>query len=330
MKRFSQAAFTLIEMLTVMLIIAIIASLIVSVAGLANKKSTLAKAQAEITALGSACENYKADNGTYPRLGDITEQSSKELRRPLIRACTATRARTTTRRRAVPYQQLSGDTQLVGHPPAGVKLYFEFKNSMLAGMSGGLKEPARCFTCRIPSASPTATPPPATARRKTTVTPSPRQNAPRPYPQGYNTTFDLWSTGGLNTTSGGLSTTPFAPLAEELVHRRPPEPRRCGGDRALPARSLQLFPCFRHCHAWYQKIRLPHWRHGHRSNRCRLRHRSSRRWQAEQGDRGLLFPFADSSPFPAWSASFPGLESAGLGPRLPPASRHNPWRLRLP
>ena len=69
MKRSSRAGFTLIEMLMVMLIIAIIASLIVSVASLANKKGTASKAQAEIIALDSACESYKVDNGAYPRLG---------------------------------------------------------------------------------------------------------------------------------------------------------------------------------------------------------------------------------------------------------------------
>ena len=58
--------FTLIELLTVMAVIAILAGLILSISGFATNKGARARATAEIKALESACDNYKADNGTYP------------------------------------------------------------------------------------------------------------------------------------------------------------------------------------------------------------------------------------------------------------------------
>lgn len=58
--------FTLIELLVVIAIIAILASLVLSTAGFIQKKAARARAEAEIKALESALESYKADNGDYP------------------------------------------------------------------------------------------------------------------------------------------------------------------------------------------------------------------------------------------------------------------------
>ena len=60
-------AFTLIEMLTVMAVIAILASLVVSVNAYAHKKAALLRAEGEIKTMSAACENYKGDFGAYPR-----------------------------------------------------------------------------------------------------------------------------------------------------------------------------------------------------------------------------------------------------------------------
>ena len=61
-----RGGFTLIELLTVMTIIAILAGLIFSIAGYVTKKGALARATAEIKAIETGCENYHADNGIYP------------------------------------------------------------------------------------------------------------------------------------------------------------------------------------------------------------------------------------------------------------------------
>ena len=60
-------AFTLIELIVVVGIIIVLAGLVLSTAGYARKKSARARAETEIAAISAACENYKADNGVYPR-----------------------------------------------------------------------------------------------------------------------------------------------------------------------------------------------------------------------------------------------------------------------
>jgi prepilin-type N-terminal cleavage/methylation domain-containing protein len=56
-------AFTLIELIVVVSIIAVLAALVLSTAGYARKKGARARAETEIAAMSAACENYKADNG---------------------------------------------------------------------------------------------------------------------------------------------------------------------------------------------------------------------------------------------------------------------------
>jgi type II secretion system protein G len=59
-------AFTLVELLIVISIIAILAGLVASAAGFVQKKGARSRAQAEISAMQAALENFKADNGDYP------------------------------------------------------------------------------------------------------------------------------------------------------------------------------------------------------------------------------------------------------------------------
>lgn len=58
--------FTLVELLTVVAIIAILAGLILSTSGYIQKKAARSRAEAEIAAMEAALESYKADNGIYP------------------------------------------------------------------------------------------------------------------------------------------------------------------------------------------------------------------------------------------------------------------------
>ena len=67
MKKVPSAAFTMVEMMVVMAIIVILASLVSGISRYVMNKGKRARAQGEIEMLISACESYKVDNGSYPR-----------------------------------------------------------------------------------------------------------------------------------------------------------------------------------------------------------------------------------------------------------------------
>jgi prepilin-type N-terminal cleavage/methylation domain-containing protein len=67
MRKSPTSAFTLIEMLTVLAIIVILTGLVLSVGAYVQKRAALARTAGEVKMLESACENYKGDNGSYPR-----------------------------------------------------------------------------------------------------------------------------------------------------------------------------------------------------------------------------------------------------------------------
>lgn len=60
------ASFTLVELLTVMAIIAILAALTLSAASEVMNKAKRSRATTEIQAISTALEGYKTDNGSYP------------------------------------------------------------------------------------------------------------------------------------------------------------------------------------------------------------------------------------------------------------------------
>jgi prepilin-type N-terminal cleavage/methylation domain-containing protein len=69
----SRSAFTLIEMITVMAVIAILVSLVLSVSSLVNRKAALQRTKGEIASLQLAVKNYETDNATPPREEGVTE-----------------------------------------------------------------------------------------------------------------------------------------------------------------------------------------------------------------------------------------------------------------
>ncbi len=60
------AGFTLVELLTVMAIIAILVGLVLGTAGYVQKAAARKRTATEIKAFETALESYKADNGIYP------------------------------------------------------------------------------------------------------------------------------------------------------------------------------------------------------------------------------------------------------------------------
>ncbi len=73
----NQRAFTLIEILVVIGIIAILAGMGMSVAKPVMEKGKKSRASAEIVAFESALERYKADNGDYP-LSEVSPDPETE------------------------------------------------------------------------------------------------------------------------------------------------------------------------------------------------------------------------------------------------------------
>lgn len=64
--RHGHPAFSLIEMMAVVSIIVILASLVVGGMGFVTEKQAKAKAQLQMALLGKALEDYKLDTGSYP------------------------------------------------------------------------------------------------------------------------------------------------------------------------------------------------------------------------------------------------------------------------
>lgn len=66
-------AFTLIELLTVIAVLAILAGLIIGAGRRASETGKIARTQAELAALGAALEGYKRQYGDYPRTADAAQ-----------------------------------------------------------------------------------------------------------------------------------------------------------------------------------------------------------------------------------------------------------------
>jgi type II secretory pathway pseudopilin PulG len=72
------AAFTLIELLIVISIIIVLAGLVLATSGYVQNKGRRSRAEAEIAALSAALENYRADNGIYPRGNAVASPTDAE------------------------------------------------------------------------------------------------------------------------------------------------------------------------------------------------------------------------------------------------------------
>jgi len=90
------SAFTLIEILVVIAIIAILAGLLLQTSSYIQEKAGISRAQTEIKAMENAIERYKVDTGDYPTSngsanpGSDADQSSKALLDDLMPTNTST------------------------------------------------------------------------------------------------------------------------------------------------------------------------------------------------------------------------------------------------
>ena len=193
-----RSGFTLIEMLTVIAVILVLSGLLLSVNSGVQTKAARSRAEGEIAAMSAACENYKADNGAYPR--DAAGVTDALNPRPPSVPTTAYAGASLAL-----YQALSGNTVAAdGALTLGPgKNYYEFKPNQLSirkdsngmithvlfiqdpwGRSYGYSTAGAKFEedyRALLRTNPTATRP--------------------ANPIGYNPTFDLWSTGGATNTT---------------------------------------------------------------------------------------------------------------------------------
>lgn len=191
-----RGAFTLIEMLVVMVVIAILAGIVLSVAGLVQNKAARSRGAAEVQALAAGCEAYKTDNGSFPQDAAITDV--------LDPRATGTPAAYEAASLFL-YKQISGDLDANGRndtnastpEPKGYLADF-FKPATLSVNAGSgvgtagyvrfIKDPwgnSYGYSTKGAAAE--------QAFRQLILT---NPAATRQPGQGYNPTFDLWSTGG--------------------------------------------------------------------------------------------------------------------------------------
>ena len=173
-------AFTLIELIVVVGIIIVLAGLVLSTAGYARKKSARARAETEIAAISAACENYKADNGIYPRDTTTTDVLDARLSGNPSAYQTAS---------LYLYKQLSGDSSANRNPTG--KSYMVFKPNMLFPPD----QSQNVLYIQDPFGNSYGY---STANSVSSAL-------------GYNPTFDLWSTVGLTSNPPPSGTDTITP-----------------------------------------------------------------------------------------------------------------------
>jgi general secretion pathway protein G len=163
-------AFTIVELLVVIALIIVLAGLILSTVGYVQSKGARSRAETEIAAISAALENYKADNGIYPR--DTTNRTTDNLNARISGNPTNYQAAS-----LFLYDSLFGSVLSGSRMAApGTKSYFVFKPYMLNPSD----QTRNVQYIRDPFGYSYGY---STAYQRNPAT-------------GYNPTFDLWSTAG--------------------------------------------------------------------------------------------------------------------------------------
>ena len=174
-------SFTLVELLVVMAIIAILAALVLSAASGLWQLAARKRAMAEIQAMASANENYKADNGVYVQGDGLLLTNT-----PYSKYDGTVSGDEYQTNSTLLFIALSGQTNYATPAVSGIKSYMQFKINQIGNPSATfsyIKDPWNA------------------SYAYSTGTPAGAATTNYPYTGGGF--FDLWSTGG--TTLGKLS-----------------------------------------------------------------------------------------------------------------------------
>jgi type II secretory pathway pseudopilin PulG len=184
----ARGAFTIIELLVVISIIIILAGLVLGTVGYVQRKAARARAEAEIMAISAALENYKADNGTYPRDTTASATTDNLDAKTSFNPTTAYWAAS-----LFLYGELSGDRDFNGVIDPGAKSYMTFVTGSLgrATMSSPPGAGNKVTYLRDPFGNSYGY---STAYQKDL------DAGTNPPTHGYNPTFDLWSAAGTIVT----------------------------------------------------------------------------------------------------------------------------------
>jgi type II secretory pathway pseudopilin PulG len=117
-------SFTLVELLTVIAIIVILAALTLAAGEGVMTNAARNRAKAEVAAYSTGLENYKTDNAAYPSADTFSSTNNYATADPVNNTNYIYDAQ-------ILYEALSGKTNYTDTPVAGVKSYVNFKANQL-------------------------------------------------------------------------------------------------------------------------------------------------------------------------------------------------------
>lgn len=130
------SAFTLIEVITAMTIIVVLTSLVLGIAGYANRKAALSRAAGEIAMLGTQLDSYKAETGGYPQDYQDDGNGSTDKLSPKVDFDPTSKKYSDSGKFL--YQQLTGDKDMDGVPDKDEQVYMkEYDLKILKADRGG-------------------------------------------------------------------------------------------------------------------------------------------------------------------------------------------------
>ena len=198
--------FTLLELMTVLLVISVLTAMVVGVAGMVQTKAAKARAKTEIAMLSLAADNYKNDNGGYPRTDETDKLDPRKDFSPTSKKYEEASLAL--------YRELTGDKgpdrdKPDGIPDADTPVYLKEFDLRIVKRSqntqgGSNKTEVKYFQdpFGFPYGYSTAAAKQeqeySSTLRKTGTAERKREDEA----EGFNTvTFDLWSTAGSNSTT---------------------------------------------------------------------------------------------------------------------------------